>query len=84
MAKYRNNINTFDINYRLKIDHDLDPSVDDISMPNGQHKISFCFKSNKVILNNGGKNVTSAKKYVTLITQKFCHYNELFVLLIFF
>ena len=51
------NINTFDTNYRLKIDHDLNPSVDDISMPNGRYEISFCFKSNKVIQNDDGKNV---------------------------
>ena len=43
--------------YQLQIEDidDLNPSVDDISMPNGQHEISFSFKSNKVIQNNGGK-----------------------------
>ena len=42
------NINTFDTNYRPKIDHDLNPSVDDISMPNGQHEISFVSRATKL------------------------------------
>jgi len=46
----------------MKLEQDLNPSVDDIFMPNGQEKISFCFKSNKVIQNNDGKNVASVKK----------------------
>jgi len=45
----------------LKIDHDLNLSVDDIFMPNGQEK-DFSFKSHKFIQNNDGKNVASVKK----------------------
>ena len=56
-------INILNTNCRLKIDHDLNPSVDDISMPKEQEKFSFyCFESNKVIQNNDGKNVASVKK----------------------
>jgi len=47
---------------RLKIDPDSNPSVDDILMPNEHEKISFCFKSNKVLQNNDGKNAASVKK----------------------
>ena len=56
------NINTFYTNCRLKVDPDSNPSVDDILMPNEHEKISFCFKSNKVLQNNDGKNVASVKK----------------------
>ena len=46
----------------MKIDSDSTPSDNDILMPYGYEKISFCFKSNKVLQNNDGKNVASVKK----------------------
>ena len=46
----------------MKIDPDSKPSVDDILMPNEHEKISFCFKSNRVLQNNDGENVASVKK----------------------
>ena len=55
-------INTFDTNCRLTIDYDLNPSFDDIFMPNGQEKISFVSKATNSYKNNDGKNVVSVKK----------------------
>ena len=46
----------------MKTDHDSNQSVDDILMPNEHEKISLCFKSNKVLQNNDGKNVANVKK----------------------
>ena len=46
----------------MKTDSDSTPSDNDILLPNGYEKISFCFKSNKVLQNNDGENVASVKK----------------------
>merc|ERR1712133_239608 len=48
--------------FRMKTDPDSTPSDNDILLPNGYEKISFSFKSNKVLQNNDGKNVASVKK----------------------
>jgi len=45
----------------FKVDHDLNPSVDDFLVPNGYEKISF-LKSSKVIVKIDGGNVASVNK----------------------
>ena len=52
------------INYRLKIDHDFDPCVDDIFMPNGQEEI-ILLQINKLMQNDDGRYVASVKKCST-------------------
>jgi len=50
---------------QLNVDHDYNPRFDDIVVPNGQEKNKFFLQSNKVIPNNDGRNVASAKKFNT-------------------
>jgi len=46
----------------LKVDYDLNSSVDDIFVPNGYEKNEFCSKSSKFIIKIDGGNVASVKK----------------------
>jgi len=49
----------------LKVNHNSNPCVDDIFVPDGYEKISFCLQSNKFIVKIDGGNVASVKKYNT-------------------
>ena len=46
---------------QLKVDHDLNPSVDDTSLPYGYEKNKFFYKATNSLKIDGG-NVVSVKK----------------------
>ena len=65
MANNRIQYQCFYTNCRLKIDHDLNSSVDDISKPHKTRKNKFLYQEQQNIQNNDGRNVVSAKKFNT-------------------